>query len=120
MSRQIDAALPVLAAEMNVKVFGRGWDEVPGMDGSWAGWLDYERLPTAYSSAHVVVDDSAHHTRPYGAVNARVFDALACRALVVSNDAAGVRTLFDEDFRSGTMPRRSAPTSRPRDGIPTR
>ena len=98
VSRQIDAALPVLAAEMDVKVFGRGWDEVPGMDAACAGWLDYERLPTAYSSAHVVVDDSAHHTRPYGAVNARVFDALACRALVVSNDAAGVGALFDEDF----------------------
>jgi SAM-dependent methyltransferase len=45
-----------------------------------------------------VIDDSARHTRPYGAVNCRVFDALASGALVVSNDAEGVRELFDEEF----------------------
>jgi glycosyltransferase involved in cell wall biosynthesis len=96
--RQIEEVLPVLAADMNVKVFGRGWDAVPGMDGCRAGALEYERLPTAYSSARVVIDDSGHHTRPYGAVNSRVFDALACGTLVVSNDAEGVRALFDDQF----------------------
>lgn len=68
------------------------------MDVLHAGWLDYERLPAAYSSSLVVVDDSAEHARPYGAVNSRVLDAVACGALVASNDAAGVRALFDDDF----------------------
>jgi len=98
VSREIEAAMPVLARELDVKLFGRGWDAVPGMNGINAGWLEYERLPAAYSSARVVVDDSAGHARPYEAVNSRVFDALACGTLVVSNDAPGVRALFDDEF----------------------
>jgi O-antigen biosynthesis protein len=96
--RQVEEALPALGGEMSVKAFGRGWEAVAAMDGCHAGRLDYERLPTAYSSAGVVVDDSAHHTRRYGAVNSRVFDALACGALVASNDPDGVREIFDSDF----------------------
>ena len=98
VARQVEEALPELAGELDVKVYGRGWEEVPRMNGCLGGWLSYERLPAAYSSARVVVDDSAAHTRPYGAVNSRVLDALACGTLVASNDAAGVRTLFDEEF----------------------
>jgi O-antigen biosynthesis protein len=96
--RQVEEALPALTGEMEVKAFGGGWEAVAAMDGVHAGRLDYERLPAAYSSARVVVDDSAHHTRRYGAVNSRVFDALACGALVASNDAEGVREIFDDEF----------------------
>jgi len=98
VGRRIEETLPVLAREMDVKLFGKGWDAVPELSGLDAGWLAYERLPAAYSSAHVVLDESSRHTRQYEAVNSRVLDALACGTLVVSNDGAGVRELFDEDF----------------------
>ncbi len=98
VGRRIEETLPVLAGEMDVKLFGKGWDAVPELNGLDAGWLAYERLPAAYSSARVVLDESSRHTRPYEAVNSRVLDALACGTLVVSNDGAGVRELFDEDF----------------------
>ena len=45
-----------------------------------------------------MVDDSGAHARPYGAVNSRVFDALACGAFVVTNDAEGVAGLFGDGF----------------------
>ena len=98
VGRAIEHAVPALASRMDLKLFGKGWDAVPGMAGVNGGWLEYERLPAAYSSARVVVDDSGPHTAPYAAVNSRVFDALACGTLVVSNDAPGVRALFDEEF----------------------
>jgi len=98
VSRQVEEALPALAGEMSVKLFGKGWDAVPQMKALHEGWLAYERLPAAYSSARVVLDDSSRHARPHEAVNSRVLDSLACGTLVVSNDAAGVHSLFDEDF----------------------
>ncbi|MEZ5120450.1 MAG: glycosyltransferase [Solirubrobacterales bacterium] len=40
-----------------------------------------------YSSAKLVIDDTAGPTLPYGAVNCRVFDALACGRLPITNCA---------------------------------
>ncbi|MBA2441853.1 MAG: glycosyltransferase [Rubrobacter sp.] len=55
-------------------------------------------MPKVYSSAKLVIDDTASPTLPYGAVNSRVFDALAAGTPVVTNCRAGVRELFDEEF----------------------
>ena len=96
--RSVIEALPELASTYDVKVFGKGWDRVRGMSDLAKGSLAYEDLPRGYSSADLVVDDAATHTKPFNAVNARVFDALACGTLVVSNCADGVRELFDEEF----------------------
>ena len=99
VERQVDTALPQLAAAgLDVKVFGHGWEEVRGMRELSLGPVSYQALPKIYASAEVVVDDSASHTRRYGAVNSRVFDALACGAYVASNDSRGAAELFDEDL----------------------
>jgi spore maturation protein CgeB len=42
-----------------------------------------------------VFDDTAGPTLPYGAINSRVFDALAAGALVVTDNEDGSRELFD-------------------------
>ncbi len=81
-----------------LKVFGSGWEDVPALAPYAHGALPYSRLAEAYSSAKLVVDDTALHTLPYGAVNSRVFDALATGTLVLTNCASGVRELFDDDF----------------------
>jgi spore maturation protein CgeB len=46
----------------------------------------------------LVLDDTQGPTLPYGALNARVFDALAAGTLVLTNCESGARELFDEDF----------------------
>jgi len=81
-----------------VAVYGRGWPDVPELRDVAKGAVAYDRLPAVYASTKLVVDDTASPTLPYGAVNARVFDALASGALPVTNCEAGVRELFDEDF----------------------
>ena len=99
VEREVQSVLPRLAsAGLEVKVFGHGWDAVPGMRDLSRGPVPYDALPRVYSSAAVVVDDSGAHARPYGAVNSRVFDALACGAFVVTNDAEGVADLFGNGF----------------------
>lgn len=79
-------------------IFGKDWENVPAVSRYARGPVPYDRLPKVYSSAKLVLDHTASPTLPYGAVNSRVFDALATGTLVVSNCEAGVRELFDEDF----------------------
>lgn len=76
-------------------MYGKGWDQVPNVSRYWRGKLPYEELPELYSSAKIVLDDTAGPTLPYGAVNSRVFDAVACGSLVISNNELGSEELFD-------------------------
>lgn len=76
-------------------IYGKNWERVGRVSRYWRGHLDYEELPGLYSSTKVVIDDTAGHTLPFGAINSRVFDALACGALVISNNQLGSDELFD-------------------------
>ena len=98
--RDVAEALPELAGEHEVKVFGTGWERVAGMAPLVTGILPYEDLPRAYRSATLVVDDTASHAKPFQAVNSRVFDALASGTLVITN-CEGAHELFDTDFPLG-------------------
>lgn len=85
------------------RIYGKGWEDTK-LAAFGHGMARYDELPEIYGSAAIVVDDAASHTLPYGSVNSRVFDALACGALVITNGERGVRELFDTDFptwRSG-------------------
>ncbi len=79
-------------------VYGKDWEQVPELAPYARGELPYEELPLLYPSAKLVLDDTQGPTLPYGAVNARVFDALAAGTLVITNCESGVRELFDEEF----------------------
>jgi spore maturation protein CgeB len=95
--RDIVDALQVREDE-TFRVFGKDWGQVPEFAAYWAGMSDYEDLPGVYASAKLVLDDTAGPTLPYGAVNCRVFDALAAGTLVITNCDTGVRELFDDEF----------------------
>ena len=95
--RDIQEALAPREDE-RVAVYGKGWEEVPAFAPYARGELPYEELALLYPSARLVLDDTQGPTLPYGAVNARVFDALAAGTLVITNCESGVRELFDEDF----------------------
>jgi GT2 family glycosyltransferase/spore maturation protein CgeB len=80
------------------RAFGRGWQGNQAMARYDQGPVAHERLPQVYASAKIVVDDTQSPTLPYGAVNARVLDAIAAGTLVVTDCAAGVREMFDDEF----------------------
>ena len=95
--RDIQRALAPREGE-RVLVYGKDWEQVPELAPYAHGELPYEELPLLYPSAKLVLDDTQGPTLPYGAVNARVFDALAAGTLVITNCESGVRELFDEEF----------------------
>lgn len=92
-----DRGVPELVAAVpELRVVGKDWDAVPSVRPAWDGPVPPDQMPDLYARAEVVVDVAAIHTRDAGSVNARVFDALAAGAVVVS-DQPGVHDLFDGD-----------------------
>ncbi|MDJ0923757.1 MAG: glycosyltransferase [Acidimicrobiia bacterium] len=77
-------------------LFGKGWEDHPRVQRYWRGHLSYDQLPNLYSNTKIVLDDTAGPTKPYGAVNSRVFDAIACGALVLTDNVIGAEELFGE------------------------
>jgi spore maturation protein CgeB len=95
--RDIQHALSPREGE-RVAIYGRGWEQVPACAQYARGALPYEELALLYPSVKLVLDDTQGPTLPYGALNARVFDALAAGTLVLTNCESGARELFDDDF----------------------
>jgi GT2 family glycosyltransferase/spore maturation protein CgeB len=95
--RDIQQALAPRPGE-RVAIYGRDWDKVAEFAPYAQGELPYTELPRVYAEAKLVLDDTQGPTLPYGAVNARVFDALAAGTLPVTNCETGVRELFDAEF----------------------
>jgi GT2 family glycosyltransferase/spore maturation protein CgeB len=95
--RPLEQALAPRTGEQ-VRVHGRGWEKVPAMLPYVKGELAHDELGAAYASAKLVLDDTQGPTKPYGALNARVFDALAAGTLALTDCEAGIRELFDEDY----------------------
>jgi len=81
------------------KLYGKNWDEIPKFKEYLQGFVNYTKLPQIYASTKIVVDDSNMATKNFGAVNSRVFDALACGTLVITNGVKGA----DETF-NGKLP----------------
>jgi GT2 family glycosyltransferase/spore maturation protein CgeB len=95
--RGVQMVLPTLAARGHtVALYGKDWDRVTEVAALARGPLPYEDLPAVYADAAIVIDDTAGPTLPYGAVNSRVFDAIAAGTLVLTDNVAGARELFGE------------------------
>lgn len=79
------------------ELYGQGWRKFRKLEPMFGGFLDYKALPALYASSKIVIDDSNHVTAPWGALNSRIFDALAAGALVVTNNVIGAQELFCDD-----------------------
>jgi glycosyltransferase involved in cell wall biosynthesis len=73
--------------------------------GDWEGRLDpsivrgrvpNEDLPALYRSASILLNDHWEDMRRRGFVSNRIFDALACGSFVISDDVAGLGSLFGD------------------------
>ena len=90
--------------EWNGMIFGSGWDKANLSDKFTANLqlnpaLAYTAMPRVYRSTEIVVDDSNYVTRPWASLNSRIYDALACGRLVITNNKIG----SDETFK-GLLP----------------
>jgi glycosyltransferase involved in cell wall biosynthesis len=83
-------------AARDLAVWGQGWHGVLP-DGLVAGQhLPNEQVRRAYSSAALVLNDHWDDMRAQGIVSNRVYDALACGALVVSDDLPELAARFGD------------------------
>ena len=76
------------------KLFGKNWEKVDKFRNYYQGFLNYSEIPEAYASCKIVIDDINRGAKDFGAVNSRVYDALASGALVITNDTIGAEETF--------------------------
>lgn len=93
--RDIVEALVELPDLLRIAVFGKDWEHVPKVAKWHKGFVPYEKLSSVYSQTAIVIDDSNHVSKEWGAANSRVFDALAAGCLVITNSASVSEEVFD-------------------------
>jgi len=88
----------------DLAVWGQGWaSTLP--DGLLAGQhLRNDEVRRAYSSAAIVLNDHWDDMREQGIVSNRIFDALACGALVVSDHLPEIQERFGDAVATYTTP----------------
>jgi glycosyltransferase involved in cell wall biosynthesis len=86
----------LLPTEHDLAVWGQGWGRTLP-DGVLAGHhLRNDEVRRAYSSAAIVLNDHWDDMREQGIVSNRIFDALACGALVVSDHLPEIAERFGD------------------------
>jgi glycosyltransferase involved in cell wall biosynthesis len=62
------------------------------------GAIPHSRIPDIYNSAKIVLDDCTAMCKPWGCINSRTFEAMACGACVLSNEIPGLRAFFQDSI----------------------
>jgi GT2 family glycosyltransferase len=104
LNREIVQMLEPAGLPFKFAIFGTGWEQVPHLAPYSKGALPYRRMPDVYANTKLVIDDANHVTKAWGAVNSRVYDALAAGALVVTNGSSGSNDIFE-----GQLPTYNSP-----------
>ena len=92
--REIMDILDPKAVPYRFRVFGKNWEQEPRFAPYTGGFVNYGEIPLVYKYTKLVVDDANRVTIQYGAVNSRVYDALAAGRLVLTNGAKGAEETF--------------------------
>ncbi|UTB33043.1 MAG: glycosyltransferase [Methanobacterium sp. ERen5] len=79
-------------------LYGKNWELIPKFKPYHRGFINYINIPKLYASTKIVIDDANSATKAYGSVNSRVYDALACGTLVLTNGKLGALEIFGEDL----------------------
>jgi hypothetical protein len=66
-------------------IYGSGWGASPEFKPFWKGVLPLNDLPVVYSSSNVVLGATDDVQKSLGMINNRVFEALACGAILISD-----------------------------------
>jgi GT2 family glycosyltransferase len=79
----------------NFKLYGKNWENFDKFKKYYHGFINYPDLPTVYASTKIVIDDVNRGSKNFGSVNSRVYDALACGALILTNGVIGAEESFN-------------------------
>jgi hypothetical protein len=89
-----------LAAGIDVSVYGVGWEAFLPADRVRGEFIGNDVLPAAYASAGIVLNDHWADMAAEGFLSNRLFDAAACAARVLSDEATGLHDVFGEGVRT--------------------
>lgn len=92
--REIIEMLDPKGLPYSFKLYGENWDKIEKFKEYNQGFVEYSKMPEIYASTKIVIDDANRVTKGYGAVNSRVYDALASGALVLTNGEIGAEETF--------------------------
>jgi hypothetical protein len=90
--RQVVADL--LPTERDFAIWGARWEPLIGSQHVVGAYLPNDRVRGAYSSAGIVLNDHWDDMREHGYASNRLYDAVACGALVISDRMAGLEERF--------------------------
>lgn len=76
-------------------IYGVGWG-YSKLSEYYKGFVKHDLMPRVYASTKIVIDDTSEQGNIPSQVNNRVFDAIACGRLVVSNCKHGLKELFGD------------------------
>ena len=90
------AVRDALASGFPVSVYGVGWEEFLAPEGIAGDFIPNDRLPAAYASAGIVLNDHWPDMAADGFLSNRLFDATACASRVLSDPATGLADVFGD------------------------
>lgn len=96
--RDIVELLDPESLPFDFKLFGKNWDKFEKFKPYYHGFIKYSNLPEVYASSKLVIDDVNRGSKKFGAVNSRVYDALASGALVITNGEIGAEETFKDEL----------------------
>jgi glycosyltransferase involved in cell wall biosynthesis len=79
-----------IEGDFPLAIYGQDRGIAPELQQYVRGPVSFFALPSLYSQAAIVVDDLLVENAPFGNTNLRVFEALACGAVVLTNQARGL------------------------------
>jgi hypothetical protein len=86
------------ASEFRLRLHGSSWET--GSEGkikeSWKGFLPKDNIADAYNSAKVVLASTIREQADFGMINNRIFEALACGSLVISDRFEALSEMFGD------------------------
>jgi len=96
VSREIMESLRV-QPDWRCSFYGINWGRLEAFRKYWKGFVSYSELPAIYNSAKIVLDDhQLSATKPFGSINSRLFEAMACGCCVVTNAVKDIDKIFPE------------------------
>lgn len=87
----------LLPTEYDLNVYGDGWKGIVDDKYIIAEHIPNKQLYKAYSSTKVVLNDHWKDMREKGFISNRIFDAVACGTVVLSDNIYGIRDIFPEN-----------------------
>lgn len=79
----------------SLAIFGSMWQDVPVLNQYWKGILPTFNISLAYSQAYIVIASTIQSQSDLGMINNRIFEAMACGCLILSDAFPSLRELTD-------------------------